>query len=294
MMNLRHTNGTLARHLFSGQQEPVVVELGTGTGNLSGKVKEVFHEMTPAGVDWRGIEFDPAFAAMSQHRMRGNTGAVVMPGDAFVDAAAIKEKLQLQENPDIVFASHSLMYSPNLPSTMAAIKDLLKKPNSFGLLINLHPRGDQVTLTKGFAEDMGQNVNKNAVQIMEASKMPYKSITFRAHITFPEISEALWAELQEAKPYDDHTNPHAAHENGLAARKLIEFVLQRPLEALSADDRASFLDRVKKKLHTQNNNLFIDSIIQVVASPEIKRKDWLTLESAAISTHKACAPSKGL
>ena len=278
-MNLRSTH--LIPHLFH-RHEPVVIDIGTGTGHLSSEIKQLFEQMNPEGVNYNGIEYDPAFAAKSQKKLKGGT---VMPSDGFSGAESIKQILQLEEQPDLIIGSHSFMYSPDLAKTTDSVKDLLT-PRSIGLFINLSPKTDQISLTKGFAECVGGETAEQLAKNFDRLRMPHHAIHFRAHMNFPTINDDLWKELSEAKPYDETNNPHEAHKDGLVVRKMAEFVLQRPLEALNQEQRDKYLDGLRKKLRVQNNNLYLDNIIEVTAAPDADRATRRALELASESTNR--------
>ena len=279
LMKLRDTN--LAPNLFHNNK-PVVLDIGTGTGYLSTQIKQSFEGMNLDGADYNGIEHDSKFAALTQRQLKG---ATVMPGDGLSGANIINSTLQLDTKPDILLASHSFMYSPDLGKTAESVRDLLK-PDSIGFVINLAPNSDTVTLTQGFSEVMGADTNEKLVKNLDGFKIKHQDVPIRAHMNFPEVSEDMWKELSEAKPYDEKTNPHSAHNNGLVIRKMTEFVLQRPLEVLSQNDRDKFLSGLKKKLRVQNNALYLDSVLEVVTSPQADRKTARAVEIAVENTKK--------
>lgn len=271
----------MATQLFH-KHEPIVLDIGTGTGHLSSQVKQIFQSMNADGVNYNGVEFDPNFAARSQ---RALNGATVIAGNGFAPAKQLREALQLDEKkPDIVLASHSFMYSPNIAESVENVRDQLN-PNSMAIFVNLSPQADTVAVTRGFTEDMGASVDAKLKDNFERLKMKHHAVKFRAHMFFPEINDALWSELKEAKPYDDTHNPHAAHKDGLVARKMVEFVLQRPLEALSQQERDRYLEGLKKKLRVQGNALYLDNIIEIAVSPEADRQTLRAVQMAAEATN---------
>lgn len=279
LMNLKGTN--LTPQLFY-RKPPAILDIGTGTGHLSSQIKEIFESMNGEGVDYNGIEYDPRFAAQTQRKIKGG---VVMPGDGFASAENVLDNLQMDGKPDMIVGSHSFMYSPDLAKSVENIRDLMK-PSSIAMFVNLSPDADTVTVTKGFAQDMGADTDAIMVTNFRALQMPTQTIKFRARMYFPEINEALWQELREAKPYDDSHNPHAAHKDGLVVRKMVEFVLQRPLEALSQDDRNAYIDGIQKKLRVQGNALYLDNIVEVAVAPNADRQTKRAVELAAGDTNR--------
>ncbi len=279
LMNLRRTN--LVPQFFFGKP-PSVLDVGTGTGHLSAQIKAVIEEMNGEGVDYNGIEYDPRFAAQTQRKIRGG---VVMPGDGFASAENVLDSLQMGDKPDMIVGSHSFMYSPDLAKSVENIRDLMK-PSSIAIFVNLSPDADTVTVTKGFAQDMGAETDAIMVRNFRILQMPTQTIKFRARMYFPEVSEELWQELREAKPYDDKNNPHAAHKDGLVVRKMVEFVLQRPLEALGQDDRNAYLGGIQKKLRVQGNALYLDNIVEVAVSPNSDKQTKRAVELAATATSR--------
>ena len=280
LMDLHETNGM--PDLF--HKKPIVLDLGGKEPLLSYNVQKSFEAMNIDGVDYNIVT-----QIQNPYYQRVLKGATVVKGDMFAPADRMNEELPMKSDPDIVLASHALVDSKNVIDSVRNISTQLKKPSSLAIFVSHSQNDDLSHYIRKFTSLT--EPGKELKGILKKLRIKHHTIHTKGHVFFPEISDELWKELQAAKPYNDNTNPHSAHADGLNVRKLVESVINRPLESLSTTERKDYLGDLRKKLKTQKyqgkSYISSDKIIEVVLSPHVNRQTELAVERGVAATNKS-------
>jgi len=109
----------------------------------------------------------------------------------------------------------------------------------------------------------GTRVTARLRRVLAARRRPHAVVGFGAGVRLPTLTAALIESLAAAPPLEEG-NPHGDLPEGLAARHLAEFLIQRPLETVTPGDRRRYLEELRDLAAANGGLVPIDNALIIV------------------------------
>ncbi|NBB82458.1 MAG: hypothetical protein GVY28_03550 [Alphaproteobacteria bacterium] len=187
------------------------------------------------------LDIEPRHVAEARVAAAGR--ADVRAGDAFAPAPAIRAALGLPPTAtiDLLLAAHVGYYAPDLGRWETTLQRLI---GTTGVALILQEAAF-APFSARLNPVSGVRRTARLRQVLTARRRPHAVVGFRAGVFLPPLTDRLMDSLAAAPSLEAGGDPHAAFEDGLAARHLVEFLIQRPLETVTRGDRRRYLEELR-------------------------------------------------
>jgi len=247
-----------------------VMDVGMGEGTLAGKIAQTLKDHC-FYVDYRGIDRDGQFVAQT----RAKLAYIKVDEQRIIEGDCFSQDLdQLPNNPSLVVVSHVAYYTPDV---RGFIKSLVQKMGKDTILVFVHApmASDHMCLRQEYGAAMNMDVTKTIKEAIETQQSPplfletqqepilsLWNLFFTSFLSFPES-----VSFEDLSRITSAAYENIKEEHELTIRNLLEFIVQRPMEALREEKiLGAYVEKMTKTLCREVNKFHIWTNMQIVVS----------------------------